>query len=185
MKNLVFYGSARKNGHTKQMLDELLKNLEGETRIVDAYREDIRPCRDCRYCWKIKGCPINGPMQDIYELINSADNIIVAAPMYFHSVSGPLKTIIDRCQVYWAKMMRGYVEKPFEKKGLLLLTGGAPAFDHQFLAGEIVLKGWLGDLEAECIDSIHFSDTDHQQLQEQTSILEQIHEAAKKLNEKR
>ena len=34
MKTLVLFGSARQNGHTRQMLDLFLDNLEGEKEII-------------------------------------------------------------------------------------------------------------------------------------------------------
>ena len=38
MKTLVIMGAARKNGHTRQMVDLFLEHLDGEKEIVDAYR---------------------------------------------------------------------------------------------------------------------------------------------------
>ena len=52
MKTLVIMGAARKNGHTRQMVDLFLEHLDGEKEIVDAYRTEVQPCMDCRFCWK-------------------------------------------------------------------------------------------------------------------------------------
>ena len=54
MKTLVIFGAARQKGHTKQMVDLFLEHLDGEKEIIDAYRTDVKPCMDCRYCWKTK-----------------------------------------------------------------------------------------------------------------------------------
>lgn len=58
MKTLVIIGAARPNGHTRKMVDLFLENLDGEKEIIDAYRMDVKPCMDCRYCWKTKACII-------------------------------------------------------------------------------------------------------------------------------
>ena len=58
MKTLVIFGAARQKGHTKQMVDLFLEHLDGEKEIIDAYRTDVKPCMDCRYCWKTKACAI-------------------------------------------------------------------------------------------------------------------------------
>ena len=99
MKTLVILGAARPKGHTRQMVDLLLEHLEGEAEIIDAYRTDVKPCMDCRYCWKNKACAIKDGMQDIYKKVDEADNIVLASPMYFHSITGRMKTLIDRLQV--------------------------------------------------------------------------------------
>ena len=41
MKTLVIMGAARKNGHTRQMVDLFLEHLDGEKEIVDAYRTAV------------------------------------------------------------------------------------------------------------------------------------------------
>ena len=99
MKTLVITGAARKNGHTNQMVQLFLDTLGGEYTIIDAYRaENIAPCKDCRYCWHKKGCSIHDGMDEVYRLLEEADNVVLASPMYFHSVTGKLKALIDRFQ---------------------------------------------------------------------------------------
>ncbi|MFW6312128.1 MAG: flavodoxin family protein, partial [Nanoarchaeota archaeon] len=99
------------------MLDFFIEELSGDIEVINAYEENISPCIDCRYCWKNRGCSIKDNMQDIYNKIDEADNIIIASPVYFHTVPGPLKIIIDRCQVYWAGVLRGDKLEVGSKKG--------------------------------------------------------------------
>ncbi len=66
MKTLIINGSPRINGDTASMLDIVKENIEGEYRVVDAYRCSISPCLDCRFCWENNGCAINDEMQEIY-----------------------------------------------------------------------------------------------------------------------
>lgn len=182
MKTLIFMGSARANGHTKAMIDLLVEHLEGEIDIVDAYRLNIKPCQDCRYCWYKRGCSINDEMQEIYEKIDQANNIIIASPIYFHSVTGELKRVFDRLQVYWAGCIRKDKPKEYSKKGAALFVGGAPRFDDQFLGGQIVAKGVLSDLRATYIAQIELDNSDHDSLENRLEIKAQIIELAKQLN---
>ena len=79
MKTLVITGAARKNGHTNQMVKLFLDTLGGEYTIIDAYRaENIAPCKDCRYCWHKKGCSIHDGMDEVYRLLEEADNVVLA-----------------------------------------------------------------------------------------------------------
>ena len=55
MKTLIFNGSPRKNGETAYMIRTLQENLGGDFKVVNAYRADIRPCIDCRWCFDHAG----------------------------------------------------------------------------------------------------------------------------------
>lgn len=182
MKTLIFFGSARQKGHTKEMLNVLTDNLQGEVDIIDAYNTSVTPCKDCRYCWHKNGCSIKDDMQDIYEKIEEADNIIFASPMYFHNVTGPLKVIIDRLQVYWSAHVRKDKPKSYIKKGGILMVGGAPEFEIQFQAGEQVLGSVLNDLNAECMGVVKLSNSDKDSLITRPEVKQEIIELANKLN---
>lgn len=64
IKTLIFSGTPRKNGDTMKLINEFIKYLDGEYKIIDSYNCNIKPCIDCRYCWKNTGCCINDEMQD-------------------------------------------------------------------------------------------------------------------------
>lgn len=83
MKTLIFNGSPRKNGDTMTLVNEFIKYLDGEYKIIDAYDSNIKPCIDCRYCWENKGCCQNDEMQKVYDYIQECDNILIASPIYF------------------------------------------------------------------------------------------------------
>ena len=182
MKTLILNGSPRRNGDTVSLLNILKKNLHGEIKVVDAYYCNVAPCIDCRYCWKTKACVIKDGMQDIYQKIEEADNILLASPMYFHSITGRMKALIDRFQVYWAGHVRGDMpEKPL-RKGAILMVGGAPAFENQFLGGELVLKNLLNDLSAQCLGQVCLPNSDRDSLETRPDIAEAVVALAKKMN---
>lgn len=183
MKTLVIFGAARQKGHTKQMVDLFLEHLDGEKEIVDAYRTDVKPCMDCRYCWKTKACAIKDGMQEIYQKIEAADNIVLASPMYFHSATGRMKVLIDRLQVYWAGHVRNDMPEKFTKKGAILMVGGAPAFENQFLGGELVLKNLLNDLSTEFLGEVCLPNSDRDSLETRPDLAEAVVKLAEKMNE--
>ena len=65
MRTLIINGSPKKNGDTTALLDELVRYLEGEAKIISCF-DNIAPCCDCRYCWKHSGCALQDDMQEIY-----------------------------------------------------------------------------------------------------------------------
>ena len=182
MKTLVLFGSAREHGCTRQMVDLFLEHLGGEVEFVDAYRvKNISQCMDCRYCWKVKGCAIQDGMQDIYAKLEEADNLILASPVYFHSVTGPLKILIDRFQIYWAGLVRKDRPEGFLRKGAVLMTGGAPSYPDQFTGCSIVLNNLLKDLNTQCLGEVCLSNTDRESLEDHKEICDKIINLARQM----
>lgn len=53
-------------------------------------------CRGCLACQKTGLCVQKDDMTEILKKINKADILVFASPVYYYSVSGQLKTFIDR-----------------------------------------------------------------------------------------
>ena len=125
MKTLILNGSPRKNGDTVSLIRVITEKIAGEYRIVDAYRCNISPCLDCRYCWKNNGCAINDEMQEIYKYIQECDNILIASPLYFSELTGNLLDVGSRLQTYFcARFFRNEEPNIKPKKGAVILVGG-------------------------------------------------------------
>lgn len=125
MQTLIINGSPRKNGDTVSLLKRLVRQLSGEVKVVDAYRSEISGCIDCRYCWKKPGCAIKDGMQELYPFIESCDNILIASPVYFSEVTGPVLTLGSRLQTYYTGKRFRHDENMIKpKKGAVILVGG-------------------------------------------------------------
>ncbi len=98
--------SPRPYGNTRKALLIALRGaeLEGASyNIVDLYNKNILPCIGCvsddvKLCKY--PCPINDDMKTIYEDVLKSDVLILATPIYWYGVSGPLKNFIDRLTVF-------------------------------------------------------------------------------------
>ena len=122
MKTLIINGSPRKNGDTAALIDELTQHLSGEVRIISCY-DNISPCLDCRFCWKNEGCAVKDDMQEIYEYLTDCDNVVLASPVWFSSLSGPALNLASRFQTYFsARRFRNVQIERTPKKGLILLA---------------------------------------------------------------
>lgn len=125
MKTLIINGSPRKNGETVSLINKLTEQLSGEYKILNAYYTSISPCVDCRYCWSNDGCAINDEMAEIYDYIETCDNVVIASPIYFSQPTGKLLDVCSRFQTYFAaKHFRNKVPLPKAKKGAVILVGG-------------------------------------------------------------
>lgn len=125
MRTLILSGSPRKHGDTAALLGAMLEHLQGEVVRVDAYGSGIAACIDCRYCWEHPGCAVTDGMQEIYEQLDTFDNVIIASPLYMSTLTPPLLGIASRLQVYYAaKHFRGETLVHRRKRGVLILAGG-------------------------------------------------------------
>lgn len=125
LKTLIFNGSPRINGDTESLIKLITNYMQGEYKIVNAYRCDISPCVDCRYCWKNEGCAIDDEMQEIYEYIQECDNVLIASPIYFSELTGKLMDVASRLQTYFcARFFRKEIPITKPKKGAVVLVGG-------------------------------------------------------------
>lgn len=181
MKTLILTGSPRKKGHTADLVQYLTERLSGEVEILSLdNRTDIRPCRDCRYCFTHRGCCIQDPMQEIYKKLDEADRIVFAAPVYFYNIPGSMKAVLDRLQVYWAAIVRG--DKPaVHKKGGMILVGGAPESPGQFEGTIQTLQYMLADLGAECVGTVTMGGSDKKGLAEREDVKRKLELLAEKL----
>lgn len=104
MKILVINGSPKGNrSNTYKLTNAFLQGMEqelekAEIERLDVNRLDIRPCLGCFSCWnKTPGnCCIQDDMQKVISKLLWADVTIWSFPLYYFSVPGRLKNLIDR-----------------------------------------------------------------------------------------
>ncbi len=125
MRTLIFNGSPRKNGDTVALLNVLKSEIPGEIRQVDAYFCNISPCSDCRWCVQKETCAIKDGMQEVYDYLENCNNVIIASPIYFSCLTGPLLSLGSRLQRYYAvKRFQGKNLFSTKKLGAVILCGG-------------------------------------------------------------
>ncbi|MCY6484681.1 flavodoxin family protein [Clostridium aestuarii] len=182
MKTLIFMASPNKKGNTQAMLEAFLKELRGETYIINCYDVNVKPCIGCKICYTCEGkCSINDDMTYIYEKINESDNIAIFSPMYFASYPGTLKNIIDRMQVYWSKKyILNSNQTISKKKGVLFLNAGSEWRD-MFKPMQNMFKYIMKSIGGEVIGGVYISNTDKFPVRENEEAFERIYEVVRKL----
>lgn len=103
MKVLGINGSARKNGNTASLIEEVFKELQQvgiETELIQLADQVIEPCRACFACAKTGKCVQNGDaFNAIFDNMIKAQGIILASPVYSADVSSRMKAFIERAAV--------------------------------------------------------------------------------------
>lgn len=184
MKTLIFDGSPRKQGDTAALLKAFTQGLTGEYAILRAYdRQDISPCLDCRYCKQHPRCAIRDGMDEIYPLIAESDCIVVASPLYYSELTGPLLSLLSRLQVYYcARKFQGIrlIEKP-KQGGILLCGGGSGGPENAIATANRLLRSMGANRIHDPILSLN---TDVLPARDDQSALEAAKALAETLNKK-
>lgn len=104
MKVILLNGSPRmKKSSTYAMLSALEEGMKEaakniETDIIHLYNKNIHNCCGCYSCWtKTPGkCIYEDDMVEILTSFTKADIVVFGTPLYHYTMSGIMKTFIDR-----------------------------------------------------------------------------------------
>ena len=181
MKTLILNGSPKRNGDLSALLAAFSQELEGEVRTISMY-DGISPCLDCRYCWQHPGCAVRDGMQEIYPYLERCHNLVLASPIWFSSLSGPLLNLASRFQTYFAaRFFRGEAPTLTPKNGVVLFTGGEPGTEEQPLQTAMTIFKTVG-VRRPAVAVVRSMCTDQLPAREDTAALEAAREAARTLN---
>ena len=150
MKVIAFNGSARKDGNTAILINQVFSELEKqdiETEMIQLSGQKIRGCIACYKCFdnKDQRCSVKDDVvNDCIEKMLQADGIILASPTYFADVSSELKALIDRAGLV-AKANSDMFKRKAGAAIVAVRRGGSiHAFDsinHFFLISQMIIPG--------------------------------------------
>ena len=145
MKILVLNGSPRPNGNTAAMVKTFKDAAEASGHRVTAFnvcKMNIKGCLACEYCHG-KGygeCVQKDNMQEIYTELKDTEMIILAAPIYYHGISGQLKCVIDR----FYSALYPTAPKSLKRVAMFLSSGDADMYDGAKFSYDGDFLGYLG-----------------------------------------
>ncbi len=140
MNILVLNGSPRTNGHTAEMVNAFCESVKEEHQVTvfDVTRMNIHGCMACEYCHtKEKGvCIQKDDMQKIYPVLQEAEMLVIASPIYYYSYSGQMQCTLNRIYA---------LDKPanLKKTALFLSAGDENAFEGAIFAYKGNFPGYL------------------------------------------
>lgn len=99
-KVVILSGSPRKGGNSEKLCDEFMlgaKEAGNQVEKIFLGNKMINYCIGCEFCIKNDGkCIHNDDMVGILDKMIEADVIVMATPVYYYSMNGQMKTLIDR-----------------------------------------------------------------------------------------
>lgn len=111
MKVLLINGSPHENGTTYAAVSTVAESLNNngiETEIITVGNQNVTGCNACCACVKLGKCVKDDIANVIIEKIQSSDGVVIGSPVYYASLNGTLKALLDR--VFFAK--KSFAHKP-------------------------------------------------------------------------
>ena len=121
-KIVILNGSPRKNGKTAALIKAFVSGAESAgNEVKELYLQSMKigGCMACEACSKNGGkCIQKDDMAKVNEAVEWAEVIVFASPMYWGTITGQLKTTVDRLYAEFNKV--GW--NGFKKEAALLMT---------------------------------------------------------------
>jgi len=120
---LILNGAARKNGSTAALIRAFSDGARSAGHTVREFYLDSMNIHSCKGCLRAgrdskSPCSQKDDMEQIYSAFADCDVVVFASPVYFWTITGPLKTAADR--LYAELECLGY--GGFARESVLLMT---------------------------------------------------------------
>lgn len=161
-KVLGIYGSPRKNGSTDLLLDKVMEGARSagaDTSVIYVRDLKIAGCIECGSCEETGECLIKDDMGLVYKLLDQADVIFLASPIFFYGLTSQAKAVVDRVQAKWSKRM---IEKMPEQRKMhsrgkgYLIAVGATTGKRLFDGVELTARFFFDALDMSYKDGLFF-----------------------------
>lgn len=98
-KVIVVTSSPRKGGNSETLSEQFAEGAKSaghQVQIVSVRSLGLQFCTGCLYCQSHPTCVLKDGMNALYSEFEQADVLVFATPVYYYSISGQLKTFLDR-----------------------------------------------------------------------------------------
>jgi multimeric flavodoxin WrbA len=160
---LCIHASERAQGNTRVLYEEAIKGAESAGADIERiYVRELQfaPCAACGACHDSDGCAVQDGMAEVYPLLRRCDRFLIASPIYFLSLPGRFKCMIDRCQGFWHRkfvLKQKVAENPsgMERLGAFLSACGHANGDMMFPPAEKVVRAFLNCLDVKLAHTLY------------------------------
>jgi multimeric flavodoxin WrbA len=129
-----------------EAMGEGAREAGGRFERVRCYDLAVRPCAACGPEPTTGYCVFHDAMDRVYALLHDAHAVAVGSPIYFDSVSGPLKLVIDRCNCITPLVHvagGGYDFRPLWRRTRRGVFVTVHSSKHPYEAAERTVRGFL------------------------------------------
>ena len=149
-KVLILSSSPRKGGNSETLAAAFAKGAQeagNQVELVHLCEKQYGFCKGCFACLKLGHCVIQDDAVEIAAKMHDADVLVFVTPVYYYSVSGQLKTMLDRANPLFG------TDYAFTKAYLLAT---AAEDEPETVEGTVkAVQGWVDCFErCELVDTI-------------------------------
>ena len=135
-KIVILNGSPRARGNTSELVKAFTEGAESAGNEVVSFlldKMDIHGCKGCFGGHSSRECPCvqKDGMKEIYPAVKAADIVVLASPLYYWTISGQLKTAIDR--LFALEEGDGNLLRGNGKSAILLMAAEGHGFEDSVL----------------------------------------------------
>ena len=145
MKKIVIVTSSpRKDGNSETLAKKFAEGAVSsgnEVKLIKVRELELKFCTGCLFCQTHNKCVLNDGMNALYSTFENADVLVFATPVYYYSVSGQLKTFLDRLNPLYPR------KNKFQE---VYLLATAADDDETAMNGSVSdIQGWI-----DCFDGV-------------------------------
>lgn len=145
---LIISSSPRKGGNSEMLALSFAKGAQEaghDVEIIRLREKHYGFCKGCLACQKTGSCVIHDDAVEIAAKMHDAHTLVFATPVYYYSISGQLKTMLDRANPLFDSdyaFTRAYVLATAAEDAPDVVDGAVKA-----------IRGWV-----DCFDRCHLAD---------------------------
>lgn len=143
-KILIVNSTFRRGGNSEALASAFCKGASEaghEVKRVNLRDIELKFCTGCLSCLKTGKCALCDGVNELLPAVRDADILVFATPVYYYSMSGQLKTFLDRLNPLYGQ------ENKFKEVYLL-----ATAADSEKSAADGAIRGVQGWID--CFEGV-------------------------------
>lgn len=141
---LVLSGSAREGGNTDILADAFVSGAKSAGHTTQVFNSGTNPmlaCLHCDACWSDGDpCVVKDNFAAFWPLLENADMLVLASPLYWYNFSGHIKCALDRMYPYSRKNRK----RELKIREAMLLMCGESHFPRSFAGATESYRQILG-----------------------------------------
>ncbi len=131
-KIVILNGSPRRRGNTSALVKAFTEGAESSGNTVIEFFLDSMDIHGCKGCFgghsgKDRPCVQHDDMDKIYPAIKNCDVVVLATPLYYWTMSGQIRTALDR--LFALEEGGGNLLRGHDRESALLMAAEGHGFE--------------------------------------------------------
>lgn len=177
-KNIIVISSSERiNGNSEILVSEFVKGARenNNVEVINLRELNYGFCKGCLACQSTNKCILKDDISNVIDKVCNADILAFATPIYYYSISGQLKTFLDR--------MNPLYVADYKYREVYLFTACADSSSNAMDVAINEINGWIS-----CFNGVELkgtlcgtSSTGIGDINKQTEILKKAYEIGRNI----